>query len=157
MKTLKAIHRIVALELAKGGKLPDICEAYELSLLSWRQTVSQPLFKNAVADFQREIVDEEIEKHVNDPVRERILGARLSSVDTLITERDSVETEYGASAATRIKAAEKILELAGDFKKEEEKTNVVIIKLSRETLEGVKRDQSSFDCIDVDNYVVESA
>jgi len=139
MKELKPKHLLVARYMALGLSLKDICARYHLNYKSWQQTVRGDLFKAKVAELVEEIETNLVESVTEDPVLLKLKAAAGSAVDVLVTEMENVDEDTGASAATRISAADKLLKKAGyDSGMEEDKSAIINISLSQDMLDAVK-------------------
>ena len=135
---LKDIHRIVARYLAMGYDLEQICNAHGLNLTSWKQITTAPLFIEAKNRIHVELEDSHIDEHINDPVQMQLKMARRKATDRIIEEVDNFDKENeGATSSTRLKAAEDILHMTGDFKEEGQRGAAVVINLAESVLNNV--------------------
>jgi hypothetical protein len=132
IQNLKPIHSVVARELALGIPLRDICKSRNLVYESWTQITTSSLFRSEIARIQREIENDVIDHHVNDPVRLRLQNAGIAAADRMISEIDNFDD---GKAATRISAAVSTLEILG-YKKQEQK-NVIVLNLSAAKLDTI--------------------
>ena len=89
-------------------------------------------------DIETQMIDD----HCNDPVVATLRAESLGAARRLVDERDNYDEETGASASTRLNASKTILEFNGYGKQEERGSNTVVINLSPEKLDSVKRRQA---------------
>lgn len=135
LQNLREVHRAVARELAVGLTLEEICKAKALNITSWRQITTSPLFREEIKRIRNQIEDAIVDDHVDDPARLRLINSRNRAAEVLREELDNHEREAeGATAATRIKAANSILEATGDKDQGQDKGNVVILNLAESVL-----------------------
>lgn len=138
LQDLNTKHRAVARYLALGVRLEDICAMYSLNLSSWRQIVTSPLFKHEVERVSSELEDRILEDAAKDPVMAQLKAGTLTAVKTLLHEAENHNPEEGASAGTRIRAAESILDRCGyNYKPEAPQSNVIFVSLGSEKLDAV--------------------
>ena len=124
--------------MAIGSKLKDICEARELNINSWYKITTCELFKEEVKNLAEKIDAEIIEQAAEDPIRRKLELASRTAVEVLEQEMVNHDRDYdGASSATRLKAADSILNRAGYGSDKEEKSNVVVLNLNAEHLKSV--------------------
>jgi hypothetical protein len=136
MKELKTQHRAVARYLAFGVSLREICEQFNLNHSTWVQVVSTPLFKHEQQRIESELEDRLIDDEVKDPVLAKLKMATVKAVTRLVEEIDNCQE--GASASTRIKAAESILDRCGYSHKEKETTmNTVFVPIQQEKIDAI--------------------
>ena len=136
LKNLNTKHRAVARYLALGLSLKEVCEQFNLNLDTWRQVTSTPLFKHEQERIMEELEDRVLEDAVKDPVLAKLKTAALRSVERLISEVDNAEE--GASATSRIKAAESILDRCGyNHREKETGVSAIFIPLSQDKLDSI--------------------
>jgi hypothetical protein len=83
-----------------------------------------------------ELEDRVLEDAVKDPVLAKLKTAALRSVERLISEVDNAEE--GASATSRIKAAESILDRCGyNHREKETGVSAIFIPLSQDKLDSI--------------------
>lgn len=139
LKELKSVHRQVARRIALQFPLREICMAMNLKHETWLGITQAPLFKEAVERIELEIQAAEIDDHINDRTLAKIKQERYNSVTRIVAERDNMDKEFlGATAATRIRAAEDMLKLSGDMDKEPDTKNVIILNLAKSTLDDIE-------------------
>lgn len=137
-KELKNKHKTVARYLAMGLGLREICEMLMLNYGSWQQIVATPLFKHEINRVAQEIEERAIEAAVTDPVLLRIKSATLNAVNRLVNEVDNIDPESGASATSRIRAAESILDRCGySTMKDDKPIGAVFIPVTQDKLDAI--------------------
>ena len=105
--------------LALGrNTLREICDAHSLNYSSWVAITNTTLFKAELEKVVREIEEREIETASTDPVRLKLMAAGEKAATRLVAEMDNMSAD--ASASTRIKAAESILDRLGYSQRQEE-------------------------------------
>ena len=129
LKTIKTKHTLVARLLAMGHDLQDICTAYTLNYRTWQEIVREPLFATEVKRLQEKIEDRIIEDVANDPILAELNMGTLESAKQLRAEV-TFDGE-GSSSATRIRAANSLLDKCGyGVKNKDEKPTQVNVILS---------------------------
>jgi hypothetical protein len=136
---LKPKHKAVARLLALGVPLPDICSTYNLNYDTWTQTCRAPLFKAEVASIQDELTDRMIDETIKDPSVARLKTLSAKAITALESELENHNREDGATAASRIKAADSILDRAGYIGKTEQLAPSVVIEISAGKMEFVEK------------------
>lgn len=138
LKNLNTKHRAVARYLALGLSLKEVCEQFNLNLDTWRQVTSTPLFKHEQERIMEELEDRVLEDAVKDPVLAKLKTSALKAVERLISEIDNGDKESGASATSRIKAAESILDRCGyNHREKETGVSAIFIPLSQDKLDSI--------------------
>ena len=133
METLKTQHRTVALYLAMGSSLVDVCEVLGLKYETWRQIEKAPLFIEEVKRIQEKREEELLDKAEEDPIYLKLKLATNRAASMLVSEIENLDSETGGTAGTRIKAAESILDRTGYGKKQDEEIGrILMINLSEE-------------------------
>jgi len=139
MRDLKTKHRAVARYLALGIPLADVCENLGLSLESWRQIVSEPLFKQEVKRVEGELEEKMLENAVSDPVVAKMKMSALQAVSVLVSEMNNQEKEMGASSATRIRAADSLLDRVGyNTPSVQNGSNIIFLEMSTAKLDALR-------------------
>lgn len=135
LQNLKPRHRQVLRLLATGKySLKQICEMYGLNYQSWCNISNSALFQTELKRLQEQLDDEFFEQELDDPIIAQARQKASAAVTTLVREMENTDPLEGASAATRIKASEKILGLSGytvdGKKKDEDSGKMIIIQIS---------------------------
>ena len=95
-------------------------------------------------------MDKLLEEEQSDPVLAMIKSVAPKAVNVIIRELNDYEKDNGATAATRIRAAESILDRAGyNGKQEEAKGSSILLNLSSEQLKALINPQPIKDQPDV--------
>lgn len=135
-QTLNQKHRAVARYLGLGISLREICSQFGLNYSTWTQIVSTPIFKHEQERIASELEDRILDDAVKDPVTAQLKAATLKAVNRLVSEIDN-ESE-SASASTRIKAAESILDRCGyNHQPKETALSAVFVPISQEKLDAI--------------------
>jgi len=129
MKALNPIHKIVARELALGFLLSAICEARNLDTTNWKRIANSTLFKTEVKRIGDKLEQQEIEAYHENPAMQKLKAAQIRAVDTLTIELDNYDKDSGASAMSRIKSANSVIEKSG-LVQVEQTAPVTIIQIS---------------------------
>ncbi len=132
---IQSKHKAVARYLALGFPLSDICDALGLNKATWARTVSEPIFREELSRIQMELEDRILDDGVKDPVYAALKIGAAKSVQTLLAEQANMNPEEGASASTRIKAANSILDRVGYNSAPQQAAVNITFQLSREKLE----------------------
>ncbi len=132
LQKLNGVHSSVARDLAVGLKLIDICKYKNLNYDSWLVITQAALFRSEVERIKQEIENEFIDQHINDPVRARLQSKSVEAVEVLGEELGNHEKEEGATANTRISAANSILDRVGYGRKDKDELPSIVINISSE-------------------------
>jgi hypothetical protein len=119
--------RTVARYLALGMSLPDICTAYGLPYDHWKTATDTLIFRKEYERISLELEKRFLEDATEDPVVARLRLASSKAASRLSEEVDNFDPESGASAATRIRAADSILDRIGYTKKQEQSAPPALI------------------------------
>jgi hypothetical protein len=103
-----------------------------LNYESWLVITQASLFKSEVERIRQEVENSSIEQFINDPVRARMQTHANEAVEVLAEELNNHEKEDGASANTRLSAANSILDRIGYGRKDKDEMPSIIINLSTE-------------------------
>lgn len=110
---LEPVAAGVARLLALGLDYETIASQFSLPIETIAKVARGNLVKRRVKEIGKEL-DEQLVKDAGDnPVRQKLAAMGLKAADRLLTEMDNEDMEAGANASTRLKAAEKVLELGG--------------------------------------------
>jgi len=132
---IQSKHKAVARYLALGFPLSDICNALGLNKTTWSRTISEPIFQEELSRVQTELEDRILDDGVKDPVYAALKMGATKAVATLRAELENTNPEEGASASTRIKAANSILDRVGYNSARQQAAVNITFQLSREKLE----------------------
>ena len=125
--------------MALGISLEEISKNLGLNLASWRQIVCEPLFKQEVARIGRELEDRLLDSAVSDPILAKMKMNAMKAVEVLVQEMENVEKEMGGTAATRIKAADSLLDRVGyNTPQLQANQNIIFLEMSSEKLSALK-------------------
>lgn len=135
----EATISVVARDMALGATLEDISLLRNLPLPTIQKIARGRLFKKRMEDLQREIDQQMIAEVAEDPVQAKLRGLTLRAVERLGEEMDNYDCEEGkATAGTRIKAANSLLDRAGVVGKRDDMGGTVVLQLSTEKLDGIQ-------------------
>lgn len=130
LQKLSAQHQQVALLLAQGNKLVDVCSACDLNYNTWLQTTSSSLFKQKVSELREELEKKQIEQFVASPTQAKLEKLRGRALQVHEEVMESEDERVALSAATNV------LEFSGLAKARGGTTNpTVIINISAGKLE----------------------
>lgn len=138
-QTTTGKHRLVITLLATGKyTLKAICEKYNLNYDWMKKVAGSELFQRELARAREKFQDELLAKELEDPAMQALRQSAGRAAEVLVSEMDNYNPDSGASAATRIKAADSILDrigLAAPKSQEREAAPQVVINISTEKLE----------------------
>ena len=123
--------------LALGIPLRDICSTLGLNHASWSRTISEPIFQEELRRVEAELEDRVLDDASSDPTLVQLKNLTRKAVETLSVELENTDVEQGASASTRIKAANSILDRAGYSSLPTTPTVNISFQLSKEKLDLV--------------------
>lgn len=140
MKELKTMYRAVARYMALGVPIEKICAALSLNLESVKRVAGDELFKAEVRRVEAELEERILEDAASDPVVAELKMAGKIAAARLVQEVENFDKESGGSAATRIKAAESILDRIGYSQPVSSNgPSLIFVELSPEKLAAVQK------------------
>lgn len=133
---LTPIASMVARDLALGLDYDDISTHTGLSLENIAKIARGNLVKRRVRELGEEIDTQLVQEAAESPVRQYLAGKGLAAAQLLHSEMNNYnKEEEGATAATRLKAAEKVLELGGHSSPAQDAGSGAVIMISTEKVE----------------------
>ena len=129
-KNISPIGNLIAYDMALGLDYGDIATNHSLTLDQVAKMARGNLVQKKVREHMAALEARMLEDTAENPVRRFLHSKGLVAGRRLVDEMDNEDPELGASASTRIKAAEAVLKLGGHTPKEESSAVSMVINIS---------------------------